>query len=177
MAMNTREILDRLEGAHIGLQLQMPADGAAAVPAPADAAQFPGLNDFVVAMHGIAHQELRAAVAGAVQGLAPGAERLAQVIKAQLDGRLRRARLHAWVAWACDRDAALTSIVRNAERELGADLEADFSTLGALQPQLATHLFAAALEEVSRVERLAGGPMAGTRRALERFTGAGLKPQ
>ena len=125
---------------------------------------------FVDAMHARFHARVEAAVAEAITGLPPGAERLYRSFEAYLDVSLANRGVKALSLEARSDPAVQGSMEARRERLVAAGV-ADIEAMGWDDAEAATQLLAAMTREISVLEFDAGRQLPAPRRALKRFLG------
>jgi TetR/AcrR family transcriptional regulator, transcriptional repressor for nem operon len=125
---------------------------------------------FVDAMHARFHARVEAAVAEAVTGLPPGAERLYRSFEAYLDVSLANRGVKA-LSLEARSDPAVQGSMQARRERLAAAGVADIEAMGWDDAEAATQLLAAMTREISALEFDAGRRLPASRRALKRFLG------
>lgn len=126
---------------------------------------FSSRHDFIVALHRRYHDRLTALVLAAVEGLAPGAERLRIGVEAFLDSCLDTKGTKAFLVQART-EADLLEEVRQRNAQVGALVCADFAAMGRDMPDETAHLLVAMVADISLQELSDNGPRRDLRAAL-----------
>jgi len=125
---------------------------------------------FVDAMHARFHSRVEAAVAGAIAGLPPGAERLYRGCEAYLDVSLANRGVKA-LSLETRSDPAVQASMEARRERLAAAGVADVEAMGWDDAEAAAQLLGAMTREISVLEFDAGRRLPAPRRALKRFLG------
>jgi TetR/AcrR family transcriptional repressor of nem operon len=125
---------------------------------------------FVDAMHARFHARVEAAVAEAIAGLPPGAERLYRGFETYLDVSLANRGVKALSLETRSDPAAQNPMEARRERLAKAGV-ADVKAMGWDDAEAAAQLLAAMTREISVLELDAGHRLPAPRRALKRFLG------
>jgi TetR/AcrR family transcriptional regulator, transcriptional repressor for nem operon len=125
---------------------------------------------FVDAMHERFHAGVQDAIATAIAGLAPGAERIYRSAEAYLDVSLANRGVKALSLEARSDPTMQGSMAARRERLQDANI-ADLTAMGWDDTEATAQLIAAMTREVSVLEFDAGSPLPASRRALRRFLG------
>jgi AcrR family transcriptional regulator len=125
---------------------------------------------FVDAMHARFHARVEAAMAEAVAGLPPGAERLVRGAETYLDISLQNRGVKALSLESRSDPASQASMAARRER-LAEGAIAGLQAMGWNDPEAAAQLLAAMIREISALEFDAGRPLPASRRTLRRFLG------
>lgn len=125
---------------------------------------------FIDAMHARFHARVESAMADAVAGLDPGAERLYRVTETYLDVSLQNRGAKALSLEARSEPAAQSSMATRRQRLAEGGI-ADFQAMGWEDAEAAAQLLAAMTREISALEFEAGHPLPASRRTLRRFLG------
>lgn len=131
---------------------------------------FSGRAAFIDAMHARFHTRVETAVAEAIAGLPPGAERLYRGSEAYLDVSLANRGVKALSLEARSDPAVQGSMEARRERLTAAGV-ADIEAMGWEDAEAAAQLLAAMTREISALEFDAGRRLPAPRRALKRFLG------
>jgi TetR/AcrR family transcriptional regulator, transcriptional repressor for nem operon len=123
---------------------------------------------FVDAMHARFHARVEAAIADAVAGLPPGAERLYRMAETYLDASLQNRGVKALALEVRSDPAGQASMAARRER-LAEGGVADVEAMGWDDAAAAAQLLAAMIREISVLEFDAGHPIPASRRTLKRF--------
>lgn len=125
---------------------------------------------FVDALHARFHAHVTAAVAVAVEGLAPGATWIVRGAEAYLDRSLAERAVKA-LAVEARTDPELSASMSGRHERFAAAAVPSFTAMGWPDAAEAARLFAAMTSEVAMLELDAGEPLPASRRALRRFLG------
>lgn len=131
---------------------------------------FSGRAAFVDAMHARFHTRVEAALASAVAGMPPGAERLYRGFETYLDVSLANRGVKA-LSLETRSDPAMQGPMEARRERLAATGIADIEAMGWGDAEAAAQLLAAMTREISALEFDAGRRLPASRRALKRFLG------
>jgi AcrR family transcriptional regulator len=126
---------------------------------------------FVDALHQRFHERVREAVATAIDGVPPGAERLARGAEAYLDVCLADRAVKA-LALEARSDPDLSEGMAKRHERFAATAVSSFKAMGWPDATAAAQLFAAMTAEIAVRELDAGRRLPAARRALRRFLAA-----
>jgi TetR/AcrR family transcriptional repressor of nem operon len=123
---------------------------------------------FADAMHARFHARIEAAIADAITGLPPGAERLYRVAETYLDVSLQDRGVKALSLEVRSDPVSQASMAARRERLAESGI-ADLEAMGWDDAAAAAQLLAAMIREISALEFDAGHPLPASRRTLKRF--------
>jgi TetR/AcrR family transcriptional regulator, transcriptional repressor for nem operon len=129
---------------------------------------FADREAFVDALHARFHDRVQRAVAEAMAGTSPGAERIVRGVEAYLDVCLADRAIKA-LALEARTDAALTASMSARHERFAATAVPSFKAMGWPDARAAAQLLAAMTSEIAIRELEAGRRLPGARRALRRF--------
>ncbi|UGT39303.1 TetR/AcrR family transcriptional regulator [Nocardia yamanashiensis] len=127
---------------------------------------FPDRRSYVIALHRRYHEELGKLIGTAIEGRAPGAERLRIGITAYLDACLNTRGTKAFLAQSRTETDLLDEVLAR-NQEFVALLEPDLGMLGWADPAAVARLVIAMAAEIALVEMYSGGVRAELRSALD----------
>jgi TetR/AcrR family transcriptional repressor of nem operon len=131
---------------------------------------FKDRSAFVDAMHERFHASVQEAIATAIAGMPPGAERLYRSSEVYLDVSLANRGVKALGLETRSDPSAQASMAARRERLTAAGV-ADLKAMGWRDAASSAQLLAAMTREISVLEFDAGKPLPASRRALKRFLG------
>jgi TetR/AcrR family transcriptional regulator, transcriptional repressor for nem operon len=131
---------------------------------------FKDRSAFVDAMHERFHASVQEAMAKAIAGMPPGAERIYRSSEVYLDVSLANRGVKALGLETRSDPSAQASMAIRRERLAAAGV-ADLKAMGWRDAAAAAQLLAAMTREISVLEFDAGKPLPASRRALKRFLG------
>lgn len=131
---------------------------------------FADRDAFVDALHARFHDAVDAAVAQAIDGVPPGAERLVEGSEAYLDVCLRDRAVKA-LALEARSDPALSSMMATRHDRFAAIAAPSFKAMGWPDAAAASQLLSAMVSEIAVRELDAGRRLPAQRRALRRYLG------
>lgn len=127
---------------------------------------FPDRRSYVIALHRRYHEELGQLIGAAIDGCAPGAERLRIGIAAYLDACLNTRGTKAFLAQSRTETDLLDEVLAR-NQEFVALLEPDLSVLGWADPAAVARLVIAMAAEIALVEMYSGAVRPELRAALD----------
>ncbi len=133
---------------------------------------FADRDAFVDALHARFHARVQLAVAASIEGIAPGAERIARAADAYLDCCLADRGVKALALEARSEGAYTADMKERVDRIASAAIPS-LKAMGWPDAAAAAHLIAAMAGEIAIRELDARRRLPASRRALRRFVGAG----
>jgi AcrR family transcriptional regulator len=129
---------------------------------------FPDRTAYLVALHRRFHDALSDEFWSAVEGMAPGRERLAVAARTYLDGCLRDRGVKALLLEARGHRPIADEVLARNRRNVDI-VTADFEAIGRRHPRLSARLWVAATAECALIELELGRADSETREALHAF--------
>jgi AcrR family transcriptional regulator len=129
---------------------------------------FPDRTAYLVALHRRFHDALADEFWSAVEGMAPGRERLATAARTYLDGCLRDRGVKALLLEARGHRPIADEVLARNRRNVDI-VTADFEAIGRRHPRLSARLWVAATAECALIELELGRADSETREALDAF--------